>query len=126
MKFLIGSKQINYLLMLVKPIMKADEMNIILDNTRLDRVNNTKFLGVIIDENLTWKNHVDCISKIVSKNIGVMNKLKHYIPYRILHTLYCTLVLPYLNYGILIWGNTYKSYLDKSVKTSKMGYQNNY
>ena len=42
---------------------------------------------------------------------GVMNKLKHYIPYRILHTLYCTLILLYLSYGILKCGNICKSYL---------------
>ena len=45
-----------------------------------------------------------------------MNKLKHSIPHCILRTLYCTLILPYVNYGILIWGNTCKSYLDKLVK----------
>ena len=48
-----------------------------------------------------------------------MNKLLHYISYRILHTLYCTLISPYLNYSILIWGNTCKSYLDKLVKLQK-------
>ena len=45
-----------------------------------------------------------------------MNKLKHSIPHCILRTLYFTLILPYINYGILIWGNTCKSYLDKLVK----------
>ena len=48
-----------------------------------------------------------------------MNKLKHSIPPRILHTLYCTLILTYLSYGILIRGNTCKSYLDKVVKLQK-------
>ena len=96
-----------------------EDLNVILDNTALERVKFTKFLGVLIDECLTWKNHINCISKTISRNIGVMNKLKHYIPYRILHTLYCTLISPYLNYGILIWGNTCKSYLDKLVKLQK-------
>ena len=60
-----------------------------------------------------------CVSRTISRNTSAINKLKHYIPYRILHTLYCTLVLPYLSYGILIWGNTCKSYLDKLVKLQK-------
>ena len=51
----------------------------------------TKFRGVLIDECLhTWKQHIDCVSKTISRDIGVMNKLKHSIPGRILHTLYCT------------------------------------
>jgi hypothetical protein len=88
------------------------EVKILLDNSELKRVNYTKFLGVLIDECLTWKCHINCVSKTISRNIGVMNKLKHFIPARILHTLYCTLILPYINYGILVWGNT----LDKLVK----------
>ena len=49
----------------------------------------------------------------------MLTKLKHYVPGYILYSLYCTLVLPYVNYGILIWGNTYKVYLDKIFKLQK-------
>ena len=94
-------------------------LNVILDSTALEKVKHTKFLGVLIDDCLTWKNHIDCVSKTISRNIGVMNKLKHFVPTRILHALYCTLVLPYLNYGMLIWGDTCKSYLDKLIKLQK-------
>ena len=48
-----------------------------------------------------------------------MNKLKYCISRRILHTLYCTLILPYLSYGIIIWGDTCKTYLDKLIKLQK-------
>ena len=41
------------------------------------------------------------------------------MPERVLQTLYCTLVLPYINYGILIWGNTCKTYLEKIHKLQK-------
>ena len=94
-------------------------MNVSLNNTTLERVRFTKFLGVLTDECLTWKQHIDCVSKTISRNIGVMNKLKYSIPGRILHTLYCTLITPYLNYGILIWGSTCKSYLDKLIRLQK-------
>ena len=89
----------------------TQKINVILDDMSLERVNSTKFLGVIIDENenLTWKYHIDAISKTISRNIGMLTKLKHYEPGYILYSLHCTLALPYVNYGILIWGNTYKS-----------------
>ena len=82
----------------------------------LNTVSWTKVLGVIIDENLTWKNHIDAISKPISRNIGVLTKLKHFAPKNILYSLYCTLILPYINCGVLIWGNTCKIYLDKIFK----------
>ena len=95
------------------------QLNIILDDVSLDRVNSTKFLGVIIDENLTWKKHVDAISKTISRNAGMLTKLKHFVPENILYTLYCTLILPYINYGNIIWGSAYKLYLVKIFKLQK-------
>ena len=43
-------------------------VDIILDNTKLQRVDNTQFLGVTIDGNLSWKNHID----------GITNNFKEY------------------------------------------------
>ena len=95
------------------------KLNVKLDGVSLNRVSSTKFWGVIIDENLTWKNHIDAISKTISRNIGMLTKLKHFVPENILYSLYCTLILPYINYGVLIWGNTCKTYLDKIFKLQK-------
>jgi hypothetical protein len=118
-KLSVNASKTNYMILGTPKMTSIQETEITLDNTKLERVQSTKFLGVLIDECLTWKQHIDCISKTISRNIGVMNKLKHCVPDRILHTLYCTLVLPYLNYGILVWGNTYVTYLDKIVKLQK-------
>ena len=95
------------------------KLNVKLDGVSLNRVSSTKFLGVIIDENLTWKNHIDAISKTISRNIGMLTKLKHFVPEHILYSLHCTLILPYINYGVLIWGDTCKTYLDKIFKLQK-------
>ena len=38
--------------------------------------------------------------------------------------MYCTLILPYINYGVLIWENTFETYLDKIIELQKMGDQN--
>ena len=48
-----------------------------------------------------------------------MNKLKQFVPERILYSLYCSLVLPYINYGVIVWGNTCKTYLVKIHKLQK-------
>ena len=93
--------------------------SVILDGTELSRVKTTKFLGLTIDENLTWKYHIDNITTTISCNIGVMNKIKQFVPERILYSLYCLLILPYINYGILVWGSTCKTYIDKILKLQK-------
>ena len=102
--------------------LEKEKLNIKLDGVSLNRISSTKFLGVIIDENLTWKNHIDAISKTISRNTGMLTKFKHFVPENILYSLYCTLiiiVLPYINYGVLIWGNKNKIYLDKIFKLQK-------
>ena len=43
----------------------TQKINVILDDVSLERVNSTKFLGDIIDENLAWKHHIDAISKTI-------------------------------------------------------------
>ena len=66
----------------------------------------TKFFGLHIDKELTWKTDINYLSKILSRNSGILNKLKHFFPTHILQTIYSSLISPYLNYGILAWGNT--------------------
>ena len=47
------------------------------------------------------ENHIDAISKTISRNIGMLTKLKHFVHENILYSLYCTLILPYIDYGVL-------------------------
>jgi hypothetical protein len=82
--------------------------NIILDNTPVEIVDHFNFLGIVIDKHMNFKAHVDKICIKISRAIGVMNKLKNFLPESILLTLYNSLVLPHLNYGILAWGTNLK------------------
>ena len=62
------------------------------------------FLGLIMDEHLNWKSHVEFFLNKCSKTIGVLNKLKYFLPLPVKLILYNSLILPHLNYGITIWG----------------------
>lgn len=88
---------------------KKDELAININGVEIDNVSENKFLGIIIDDKLNWKQHIRHIKTKIAKNISVINKIKHVIEYKALHLLYCSLVLSYLSYGIEIWGNNYKS-----------------
>lgn len=65
-----------------------------------------KFLGLYIDSGLKWDSHIDQLCKIISRNIGVINKIKFLFPAKVLDSLYNTLIGSYLNYGILTWGGS--------------------
>ena len=78
-------------------------------NVNISRVNVTKFLGVLIDDKLTWKEHIELVKTKVSKGIFLLNRAKHVLKSDALLTLYNSIVLPYMNYCCEIWGSTYKS-----------------
>ena len=72
-----------------------EDFNVTLNDTILERVKFTKFLGVLIDECLTWKKHFDCVSKTISRNIGVMKTETFYSTPNITYTLlYLDFALP--------------------------------
>ena len=79
-------------------------LQIKINETFIERVSEFCFLGLVLNENLNWKTHVDKISNKISKYTGILNRLKHFLPKNILRTLYCSLIQSQLNYCILIWG----------------------
>ena len=85
--------------------------DIIIDGKQIMEVNETKFLGVIIDNNLNWKPHITYISKKVAKGIGTILKARKVFNNATLSTLYFILVYPYLNYCIHVWGRAYNTHL---------------
>lgn len=93
--------------------------HISLDDNLIELVDSTKFLGLFIDNKLSWKKHIIYLCKLLARNVGVINKLKTCFPTDILLSLYSTLILPYLNYGILAWGNSSRLQLDKLLLLQK-------
>ena len=62
-----------------------------------------KFLGVTIDQNLNFKEHVTKLKTNICKQVGLLYRLNKFIPLKILKIIYNTIVLPHLNYGIIVW-----------------------
>ena len=70
----------------------------------IERVQHFNVLGLIIHENLSWNNHIEKISIKFCKIMGILYKLKRFLPTHIKFILYNSLMLPHLNYGIMAWG----------------------
>ena len=73
-------------------------------NKLLTRVRHYKFLGIHIDENLSWEKHILETANKISKVNGLLSKLKHFFPSKTLLLIYNSLILSRINYGLLIWG----------------------
>ena len=70
-----------------------------------------KFLGVVLNSSLSWKDHIDLVRLKISRFIGILSRLKYELPSNILFLLYNAYVLSHLSYCNSIWGNTYSSHL---------------
>ena len=111
-------------LMLFTNRKRPQEITLNVNGSLIHEVNETKFLGIIVDNKLTWQPHVKYISGKISKSLSIIRYLRYSFPEKILKTLYLTLVLPYLMYCNIIWGAAYDTVLNplyilqkKSVRT---------
>ena len=73
----------------------------------VNRLAATKFLGIIIDDKLSWKPHIQSVKSKLSSVLSIMYKASKLINTSGMYTLYCSLFHPYLSYCNEIWGNTY-------------------
>ena len=93
------------------PPPENEELILTMSDTIIQRIKCLQFLGLHIDEKLDWHEHINkCKNKLTSA-LYVINKVNSYLPVSALKTIYYTLVYPYLTYGIILWGSTYKTYL---------------
>ena len=87
------------------------DIHIAIDGMNITRVgeqfteNSIKFLGIILDEQLSWKYHIKHISAKISKTLFAINLVKNSLPHGALRTLYHALIQSHISYGLQIWGN---------------------
>ena len=81
-------------------------MKIEIDGKTLNQHKSVKYLGILIDCHLNWKEHIQQLSKTISRGIGVLCKIRYYVNVKILVQLYHAIILPFFSYCCLIWGNT--------------------
>ena len=83
------------------------------NGSAINIVDSAKYLGVVIDNELNFKQHIKIMEGKVARSVGILSKLKHFLPQNILLQLYYALVYPFLSYGIIIWGATYPTYIKR-------------
>lgn len=96
-----------------------ENVTVSVDGHALERKKSGKFLGVILDEKLTFKEHIEFVTQKISRLCGLLYKLKETFPPEVLKKLYQSLIYPYLNYCVLSWGGTLPSRLNSILLLQK-------
>ena len=73
------------------------------DDYQIRRIKSVKYLGMIVYDTLTWGEHVDYISTKICKNIGIIKRVRTFLPRHSLQTLYGTLAESYLRHCNTVW-----------------------
>ena len=109
-KLSLNIDKTNFMLFTPKRFSRVMDV-LLIDGKRIMEVNETKFLGVIIDNKLNWKPHIRYVGTKVAKGIGIILKARKVFNHETLSTLYHTFVYPYLKYCIHVWGRAHNTHL---------------
>ena len=97
----------------------VDDINVQFCDNVIERVYVTKFFGVQIDSQLTWKTHIGYTCKKLSKSVGILSKARKKLYRSSLITLYYAFAYPYFIYCNAVWGKNYPTTLDRLILLQK-------
>ena len=83
------------------------------NNHDIERVNTMKFPGILLDDNLSWKEHIKYLGNKITENIGLIFRAKPFLDKESLFALYYSYIHSHLNYANLPWGSIYLTNLKK-------------
>ena len=90
-----------------------------LDKVKLKTLSSVTYLGIVIDELLSWNKQIDAIANKLSRTIGVLSKLRHFVSRNVNLSVYHSLFGSHINYGCLVWSFTSKFNLERLTKLQK-------
>ena len=82
-----------------------NDIALVANNDQLENVTKFKYLGVIINQHLTWHDHIEQLHSKIAKRLGVLKQIKHLLPVyaRRLHV--STMVIPIAGNASIVWGD---------------------
>ena len=89
----------------------ASEIKLKIENQIITEVNQTKFLGAMIDQKFTWPHHITYIYAKISKSLYILNRLRNKLNSESLSSIYYSLVYSHLSYCNILWGGASKSFI---------------
>ena len=80
-----------------------------INNEKIKCVSEFNFLGIMLDEFLSWTSHTKMVTAKISRTLGVIKRVRKFLPYHVLEKIYNALIVPHLNYGLKLWGTNLKA-----------------
>ena len=101
--------------MIFRPPKKSLSNRIVLtlNRTKIYESTKIKYLGLILDPHLTWKEHILELSKKLNRAVGMLYKSRHYCPTSVLKSLYYSIFNSHAAYGLPVWGYADNKYTQK-------------
>ena len=93
------------------PRHSSETVTIKVGKQHLRQTKYVKFLGILLDEHLNWKHHLLELSNKLARTCGLFFKILKFLPTNVLICLYNSLFPSFLQYGTIVWGLTYESYI---------------
>ena len=118
-KLSLNIDKTNYIIFHSSSVKVPSDSDIKIGKKHIKRVKFVKFLGLLLDEHLSWRYHLSELSKKLSRTCGMFFKIRNLLPLDVLVCLYNALFLSFLQYGLIVWGQTYASYTDPVFKLQK-------
>ena len=97
----------------------SQELDINIDGNKIKNVTKQKLLGIYIDENLQWSDHIDYLCSTISSKISLLKQLPKYIPVEAQKLCYQDNILPLIDYGSCTWGTASKANIERISKLHK-------
>ena len=120
-KLSLNADKTNYIVFKGKRLasINTERLNLKIDDQEITQVTSTKFLGVIIDQKLSWQEHINYVHSKLSKTIGIIRRASFILDRPTLRSLYFSLSYPYLSYCNIVWGSTHPSKVQKLITCQK-------
>ena len=90
-----------------------------LDGVQLKFEEEASFLGITIDSHLSWESHCNKVANKIAKSSSIINRVKKILPPDSLKTLYNSLLLPQIQYGLVVWGSSQNQNMNRITKIQK-------
>lgn len=110
-KLSLNTSKSNVLIFRPKNASNKLDTQIMINGKLLKEKESAKYLGILIDNKLLFKTHIDHVNNKLIKGNSLLAKIRHFVPTSVLRNVYNAHIQPFLNYGALIWGSSSKTNL---------------